>query len=1001
MSSDKNRSGGEILAAPLSIQGVGADGVLPPEASTVGATLLIPMWADPSDQESDLLEIWVLEPGASDEILFYSNLFPVPIAPPPPITLPAQYLQLDGEIRLRYRVTAGDTGNPDTSAPQVFIVNRAPPVNLEKPTFPNATLWGYLNCNTEPKLWERVLVRVPAQPGRFAINDNCTLDWEGFYSLNAVGPIVGTALRLTKLLTQEEASSTQGFDFVLESDKYEQHIKPMEKDASALASYTLYRNGIAQGKSPPGLVKIDRVIPGEILPCGPNSVTGVNSNAESTLAFSNSLTESTIMNVQVKSGGDVLAVPPVVVDQLSDNRLTYKQLREDRKIKVRLTSIDDTSVEGGAKVELYLFPEGASVVEGDPTYLVGRKYKADQPGGVWAFPVEFDVDVGNLNDAFDSAGEYRAYELAFIIFDANDNSDTSTNQPVLVDLTAPYQRQPGTGNGTGTRPSLLTLGTTVPDAVDDAWLNDPANAGGLNLTIPIAYQKFEANNDKINFYISTQTAFSLMQAETPAFSGPLPGTGVINVPLAFLRALDEGTYYYSYNLTDLPGNISNSANITLLFQRIRAPAPVLHDPSIPVTNGGALPINFSTVVEPPTTRAIMEIEFPDNSLPGDRIIPYLYSTEDGPYALPEQQIPPAGTPGPLKFELDYTTLEIYFGSPNKEDETELEYWYEMERSTITPNPVSTHHFAVIDFSYAGPEQPNLPDPENPNIVAVEVQGAGATLPPVNTLGPDQAGLAATMQWPVWTDPARPVTGREIVKFYYQGKQVGSPIPVRIGNTTVTTELLWATILAEGNGTVAGGDAREAYITIEYPGGNLMQQQITTKVDVTAIVIDLPAPQVIKSAYRTSTGALVAEEIRTSINCPSLNHPEVVDGPMPPYQPRNLRIRIPRDPNIPTGATVDLEFEGRETNAANAAPIPNTKITASAQMPATGDLEFRLTDYDKIREIQLPSTVPGTRPATRYARIAYTVNGIESEVTLGVALLNSSLVYCEEERPETP
>jgi hypothetical protein len=179
----------------------------------------------------------------------------------------------------------------------------------------------------------------------------------------------------------------------------------------------------------------------------------------------------------------------------------------------------------------------------------------------------------------------------------------------------------------------------------------------------------------------------------------------------------------------------------------------------------------------------------------------------------------------------------------------------------------------------------------------------------------------------------------------------------------------------------------------------MKQLITTKVDVTAIVINLPAPQVVVSAFRTATGTLVPERVVTSINCPSLNHPVTTNGPMPPYQARNLRIRILRDANIPTGAMVDLEFEGRVSNAVGAAPIPNTLITASAPMPATGVLEFRLTDYTKIREIQLPSTVPGLRPATRYARIAYKVNGIESQVTVPVALLNSSLVYCEQERPE--
>jgi len=715
--------------------------------------------------------------------------------------------------------------------------------------------------------------------------------------------------------------------------------------------------------------------------------------------------ESTKMNMQVKAGVGVLALPPTIVGQLPDKRLTYKQLREDRIIKVQLADIDDKSPDGGAKVELHLFPKGETPVEFDPTYVVATKFKIDQVGGDWAFPIEFDVPVTTttLTEKFDGAGEYTPYELAFIIYDAHDNPDTSGPfTEALVDLTAPYQRQPGGPNGTGISPALLTLGATVPAVIDDAWLSDPANAGGLNLIIPTAYQKFEAGVDKVNFYISKQTSFSLMEGEEAAVKDfPLPIGGAINIPLAFLAALDEGAHYYSYNLTDLPGNISNNPGIINIFRRVKAPAPVLEAPTIPVTGAtGRTPITFSTV-HPAPTKAIMEIKFPLNSFPGDRIIPYITSDQAGaPINLPEQVIPPAGTPGPLRFELEFDIFEQVFGDPNGADEVEFEFWYELERSSITPNPVSPSAFGVVDFAYAGPEQPNLPELENPNIPPVVIQGAGTPAPAPNTLGPAQAGVAAAMNWPVWTDPNRPVTGREIVKFYYQGKQVGEPIPVRVGDTTVPTALPWDTIQAERNGTVAGGNPREAYVTVEYPGSaNVMKQVVTTKVDVTAIVINLPAPQIIVSAFRTAT-ALVPERVVTSINCPSLNHPAVANGPMPPYQPRQLRIRIRRDTNIPTNATVDLVFEGRTTSAVGAPAIPGTRITASAPMPATGDLEFRLTDYTAIRTIQLPSTTAGQRPPTRYARIAYTVNGIVSEITVPVALLNSSLVYCEQERPET-
>ena len=260
-----------IFAAPLSIDGVGADTVLPPDAHLKGATLRIPPWTAPSIEpgKGDRLQVWIRQPGATVDTLFFDQRFPVPVAFPPFVPLPAQYLQLDGDIILTYRVTAEDHGNEDDSLPQVFILKRPVPVNLKEPVFPNATLWGYLNCSTSPSIWVVVIVRVPAQPGRFLANDECELEWEGFSSLNGSGsPIPGTALRLRKTLTQQEAGSALGFDFRLESDKYQKHIKPMVINASALARYTLYRNGAALGRSAQGLVKIDRGVSGSV-PCGP------------------------------------------------------------------------------------------------------------------------------------------------------------------------------------------------------------------------------------------------------------------------------------------------------------------------------------------------------------------------------------------------------------------------------------------------------------------------------------------------------------------------------------------------------------------------------------------------------------------------------------------------------------------------------------------------------------------------------------------------------------
>ncbi|MBK5395666.1 hypothetical protein JFU47_02780 [Pseudomonas sp. TH39(2020)] len=269
-----------VLARPFTVEGVDPSdptAQLPPDASTNGVYLNIPLWDSPSIEagNSDLLEIWVLEPGVTDETRFYSNAFPVPVTIPARFHLPPQYLQREGEISLRYRVTLGDNGNEDTALPQRFTLKRQVPTNLAKPVFPNATPWGYFHCCSVPRMWVELLVRVPAQPGRFSKDDECVLDWEGFYTLNAVRAIPGTVGRFVKTLTEQDADSPIGFDFVLGADKFEQYIAPMGKKeprpdgttGSAKASYTLYRGGIAIGRSTVGLAKFDRVVPGESFHC--------------------------------------------------------------------------------------------------------------------------------------------------------------------------------------------------------------------------------------------------------------------------------------------------------------------------------------------------------------------------------------------------------------------------------------------------------------------------------------------------------------------------------------------------------------------------------------------------------------------------------------------------------------------------------------------------------------------------------------------------------------
>lgn len=258
------------------------------------------------------------------------------------------------------------------------------------------------------------------------------------------------------------------------------------------------------------------------------------------------------MNVKANMGGGILAVAPVIDGLTPDGRFTYEQLRVTRTFTVRVTTLTDPN---STSVELHFFatlPTSVNFDDANKSSRVGNAMlRADQPGGVWPTNIEFTVSlddrVGDKSDSltlgalmldhYHATGDYAPYYFGFAVYDEFENPDTTPVANLarpLVDLTAPYQVQPERAK---LRPALVTVPNVI---INDAWLADPANAGGLNVTVPTAYTKFEAGVDVINFYISTRLTFALMQGEPPAFSGVLPASGIINIPLAFLRGLPQG-----------------------------------------------------------------------------------------------------------------------------------------------------------------------------------------------------------------------------------------------------------------------------------------------------------------------------------------------------------------------------------------------------------------------------------------------------------------------------
>ncbi|TMU70950.1 hypothetical protein FGA82_27515 [Pseudomonas fluorescens] len=238
---------------------VDASGVILPIAHQNGLTVIVPRWPFPAPVGSpNFLYIYL------DEKEVFQQNYPSPLTEPDyrPIIAP-EFFAVDGTYRLHYETITD--GNPAYSGDKFLIVRRKPPVVLDEPVFPSANIWGYLNCTSTPLLWERVIVRIPVPTSiEWREDDEVRLGWVGYASLNGSGPALFTH-ELKKTLIRQEVVT--GFDFWIVD--YEQYVKPLEKNASALAVYSIFRNGVPIAASSPGLVKIDRKIPGEDYACGP------------------------------------------------------------------------------------------------------------------------------------------------------------------------------------------------------------------------------------------------------------------------------------------------------------------------------------------------------------------------------------------------------------------------------------------------------------------------------------------------------------------------------------------------------------------------------------------------------------------------------------------------------------------------------------------------------------------------------------------------------------
>ncbi|WP_175652248.1 hypothetical protein [Pseudomonas sp. Marseille-P9899] len=156
--------------------------------------------------------------------------------------------------------------NRQRSADTPVRVAVLPLEGLGPVSFPDATLWGFINCEAEP--WNGIRIRVPGNPDLLAAGDEIEVSWELCTGLTGEQPLLDTVFFPPVRLTATEAA--QGLDFLME--RFIDLVLPLQmEDGSANVGYRLTKVDGTPGISANKVVKISLVVPGNTKPCDGSS----------------------------------------------------------------------------------------------------------------------------------------------------------------------------------------------------------------------------------------------------------------------------------------------------------------------------------------------------------------------------------------------------------------------------------------------------------------------------------------------------------------------------------------------------------------------------------------------------------------------------------------------------------------------------------------------------------------------------------------------------------
>ncbi|WP_415769246.1 hypothetical protein [Pseudomonas sp. LB3P38] len=858
-----------ILADPLVVNGVDKndpDGHVPLELLLKGTLIIIPLWADPGINDQ-LVVTWLQ--GNFQTIIFDDVLRARINDPYIEVPLSPQQMSMDGIAFVQYRVWKRGGGNSDDSPLRKLTIDHTPLLVMKEPKFPHATLWGYLNNNTVPPLTQGVIVFVP--PGRniALVDDVNEVHWTGYSSLNGSGnPVQGTEGVWSKQLNSNDIE--RGYSQTIPFEKY---VRPLIDNDSAVVVCRLFRGSRLIAESKKGLVKIDRVTPGENGPYG----LGVSSfGIQGVSKMKYEMLPPILRLMSARSG--VLSVD-ASVDKLADDSIPVSVL-DSGTIIFKANNFADP--QDGDEIDVHF-----KVVGGTDT--VAGTFRLGAAAGR-QYPVELEVDASLFPEQPTPAAPTR-YEVRYELFKGGGgNADDSNVIEFVIDRTAPFEvKTPARRKNKPTPAVTISNPPAAPGRiVDEAWMT--ANPKLLCI-VPVAYP-LRRLDDELRYFLSSGTTV------VEVFKGAIPTTGAFEVDTAELRKLPNLTRVsHSYEWQDLPGNLSLRSDAAPVFDLRLAQDPVLLPPQVPKTDPDqSIPLYLDDFVAgaPPVLAVVRQ---PLHGIATDEITLIVEDAAD-PTVFVEFGPLPLGT-ADLNFTLDYAKLATLFATAT--DPKEVKIWYEHVRAGKIVDAPGI--FIYLDFVHAGPTNPDLPDLINPDLDLVTVTGASNT---DNTILPGDRDKPGKIKVPAWFGlPA--IVGGEHIEFYIDGKIAGEFKPFG-GETEFEAGVEAAFLEALPTGTV------EAYWTIKFAGSdkNIIKSRLQSVV-VNARKIPLKDPT-IRVRSRDEIACYAMDNATTNWT---------------------LAVTIPKDPvNLPTGKNITVYFAG-VTDITGATEVPGTRDSQPYTIKAAG------------------------------------------------------------------